>query len=117
MAEQDMEPSGADSIASGAWSRVDTANEVPGAIDSAPAALGAEPRLGAGVAGALQLALSKGYLERPGAAPAPRSQHLHLLQARHYSIEDKTYAGWVPSRVLADSCLCDKQGTPILLLH
>lgn len=53
--------------------------------------LDAEPCLGAGVAGALQLALSKGYLERAGAAPAPRSNHLHLLAAKHYSIEDKSY--------------------------
>lgn len=51
--------------------------------------LQAEPALGAGVWGALQLALSKGYLERAGAAPAPPSARSALLTARHYSIEDK----------------------------
>ncbi|XP_026314104.1 U4/U6.U5 tri-snRNP-associated protein 1 isoform X2 [Hyposmocoma kahamanoa] len=79
-----------DAGAAGAWSRVDVRRERP-AAPAASAGLDAEPRLGAGVAGALQLALSKGYLERAGAAPAPRSAHLHLLAAKHYSIEDKTY--------------------------
>ncbi|KOB67242.1 U4/U6.U5 tri-snRNP-associated protein 1 [Operophtera brumata] len=78
----------------GAWSRVDVHSEKPPDLDPAAGgegALGAEPRLGAGVAGALQLALSKGYLEKAGTQPAPKSQHLHLLAARNYSIEDKTY--------------------------
>lgn len=92
---QDFERDEADAEAAaaagaGAWSRVDVGRERPAAA-AAGAGLDAEPRLGAGVAGALQLALSKGYLERAGAAPAPRSAHLHLLAAKHYSIEDKTY--------------------------
>ncbi|XP_047986208.1 U4/U6.U5 tri-snRNP-associated protein 1 [Leguminivora glycinivorella] len=74
----------------GAWSRVDLADEAPADLLAGSAALAAEPALGHGVAGALQLALSKGYLERAGPAPAPRSALAHLLQARHYSIEDKT---------------------------
>ncbi|XP_063362502.1 U4/U6.U5 tri-snRNP-associated protein 1 [Cydia amplana] len=76
--------------AAGAWSRVDIAEEAPADLLAGGAALAAEPALGPGVAGALQLALSKGYLERAGAQPQPRSALAHLLQARHYSIEDKT---------------------------
>ncbi|XP_053613171.1 U4/U6.U5 tri-snRNP-associated protein 1 [Plodia interpunctella] len=73
----------------GAWSAVDpAAGAAAAAADFEP--LGAEPALGHGVAGALQLALSKGYLERSGQTPAPRPANHHLLAARHYSIEDKT---------------------------
>ncbi|KAG6461156.1 U4/U6.U5 tri-snRNP-associated protein 1 isoform X2 [Manduca sexta] len=75
----------------GAWSRVDVDNEKPPDLTSEGArALCSEPALGAGVAGALRLARSKGYLARaaPHHAPAARA---HLLAA-HYSIEDKTYA-------------------------
>lgn len=97
--EAEAEPAGAGAGAgagggagAGAWSCVDVRSERPAELAAGPAGgLEAEPRLGAGVAGALQLALSKGYLERAGAAPAPRSSHLHLLAAKHYSIEDKTY--------------------------
>ncbi|XP_045485427.1 U4/U6.U5 tri-snRNP-associated protein 1 [Pieris rapae] len=77
---------------SGAWSRVELGSEAPAElVAGSSVGLGAEPALGTGVAGALQVALSKGYLERAGAAPAPRSRLNHLLQAHHYSIEDKTY--------------------------
>ncbi|CAH2107920.1 unnamed protein product [Euphydryas editha] len=60
-------------------------------VRCAAVGLEAEPALGAGVAGALRLALSKGYLERAGAAPAPRPRAAAALTAHHYSIEDKTY--------------------------
>ncbi|XP_026501341.2 U4/U6.U5 tri-snRNP-associated protein 1 [Vanessa tameamea] len=77
---------------SGAWSRVDVDSEKPADIAAGAAGgLEAEPALGAGVAGALRLALSKGYLERAGAAPAPRPRTAAALTAHHYSIEDKTY--------------------------
>lgn len=76
--------------AGGAWSLVDVRSERAPARASA-SGLEAEPPLGVGVAGALRLALSKGYLERAGGAPQPRSSLLHLLQAKHYSIEDKSY--------------------------
>ncbi|CAG4966961.1 unnamed protein product [Colias eurytheme] len=77
---------------SGAWSRVDIGSEKPAdLVDGSSVGLAAEPALGAGVAGALQLALSKGYLEKNAApAAAPRAAHA-LLHAKHYSIEDKTY--------------------------
>lgn len=78
--------------ASGAWSRVDVnSDKLPDLAAGSCVGLEAEPSLGAGVWGALQLALSKGYLERTGNAPVPPSVHRHLLAARHYSIEDKTY--------------------------
>ncbi|XP_045534485.1 U4/U6.U5 tri-snRNP-associated protein 1 [Papilio machaon] len=79
--------------AAGAWSRVDVHSErAPDLAAGSSVALDAEPALGGGVAGALQLALSKGYLEKAGAAPAPRTAP-HQLAARHYSIEDKSHAG------------------------
>lgn len=53
------------------------------------AGLEAEPALGAGVAGALRLALSKGYLERAGAPPRPARPPPAL--SANYSIEDKSY--------------------------
>ena len=81
----------AESVA-GAWSRVDVGSEKPADLAAgACVGLEAEPSLGAGVWGALQLALSKGYLERAGIAPQTNSAAKHLLTARHYSIEDKTY--------------------------
>ncbi|CAG4961668.1 unnamed protein product [Parnassius apollo] len=77
----------------GAWSRVDVRSErAPDLAAGSSVALDAEPALGGGVAGALQLALSKGYLERAGTAPAPRPAP-HQLAARHYSIEDKSHTG------------------------
>ncbi|XP_059049585.1 U4/U6.U5 tri-snRNP-associated protein 1 [Achroia grisella] len=91
---EDLEPEPETSSNAGAWSRVDVGSEKPADLAAGSVVgLEAEPALGAGVAGALQLALSKGYLERAGAAPAPRSQLAHLLAARHYSIEDKALGG------------------------
>ncbi|XP_063822332.1 U4/U6.U5 tri-snRNP-associated protein 1-like [Ostrinia nubilalis] len=85
----DMEVEGAAEARGGAWSRVDVGSDQPPDIAAgASVGLEAEPALGAGVAGALRLALSKGYLERAGPAPPARAPH-HLLAARHYSIEDK----------------------------
>ncbi|XP_013181016.1 PREDICTED: U4/U6.U5 tri-snRNP-associated protein 1 [Papilio xuthus] len=84
---------GAGADGAGAWSRVDVHSErAPDLAAGSSVALDAEPALGGGVAGALQLALSKGYLEKAGAAPAPRTAP-HQLAARHYSIEDKSHAG------------------------
>lgn len=90
----DIEPEPEATSNAGAWSRVDVGSEKPPDLAAGSGVgLEAEPALGAGVAGALQLALSKGYLERAGAAPAPRSHLAHLLAARHYSIEDKALGG------------------------
>ncbi|KAI5633167.1 SART-1 family domain-containing protein [Phthorimaea operculella] len=96
--ERDMElepEQAAEPGTSGAWSRVDIEAEQPPDLLARAGATGlaAEPALGRGVAGALQLALSKGYLERAGATPQPRGVPNHLLTARNYSIEDKNYGG------------------------
>ncbi|CAG2066988.1 unnamed protein product, partial [Timema podura] len=52
--------------------------------------LDAEPDVGSGVAGALRLAISKGYLEKEDKNKPSASRFAHL-QAQNYSIEDKTY--------------------------
>uniref|UniRef100_A0A1B0CRF7 Uncharacterized protein n=2 Tax=Lutzomyia longipalpis TaxID=7200 RepID=A0A1B0CRF7_LUTLO len=54
------------------------------------AILDEEPDVSAGVAGALRLAVSKGYLERDDKNRPSNSRMAHL-QAKNYSIEDKTY--------------------------
>lgn len=53
--------------------------------------LDAEPDLGAGVGGALRLAISKGYLEKETNKRPSASRFAHL-QAQNYSIEDKAHA-------------------------
>ena len=50
----------------------------------------AEPDVGSGVAGALRLALSKGYLEKETENRPSASRFAHL-QAQNYSIEDKSH--------------------------
>ncbi|XP_054260871.1 U4/U6.U5 tri-snRNP-associated protein 1 [Macrosteles quadrilineatus] len=52
--------------------------------------LDAEPDLGAGVGGALRLAISKGYLEKETNKRPSASRFAHL-QAQNYSIEDKAH--------------------------
>lgn len=49
-----------------------------------------EPDVGSGVGAALKLAMSKGYLDKEENNRPSNSKFAHL-QARHYSIEDKTY--------------------------
>ncbi|OWR49232.1 U4/U6.U5 tri-snRNP-associated protein 1 [Danaus plexippus] len=93
---EEAEPEPESGASGGAWSRVDVRTDRPADLEhegASGAGLEAEPALGAGVAGALRLALSKGYLERDGALPAPRPTRSSLaaLAALHYSIEDKTY--------------------------
>lgn len=55
------------------------------------AILDEEPDVGAGVANALRLALSKGYLEKEEKNRPSNSKMAHL-QAKNYSIEDKSTA-------------------------
>lgn len=75
-----------------AWSRVDVKADKPADITATTSAvLDVEPSLGTGVGGALQLALSKGYLEKQGGVNNnTKNSAAHLLAARHYSIEDKS---------------------------
>ncbi len=58
-------------------------------IEKAPI-LEQEPELGSGLAGALKLAMTKGYLELEKAKPSAASKMKHL-EAKNYSIEDKNY--------------------------
>lgn len=53
--------------------------------------LDAEPDLAMGVAGALRLAVSKGYLEKETSNRPSASRFAHL-QAQNYSIDDKAHA-------------------------
>lgn len=49
-----------------------------------------EPDVGSGVSAALKLAMSKGYLDKEQ-KNRPSNTRLAHLQAKHYSIEDKSY--------------------------
>lgn len=74
----------------GAWNSVEAEELViePAALE-API-LDVEPSLGQGVGGALNLAISKGYLQIEDSNRPSASRFAHL-QAQNYSIEDKTY--------------------------
>lgn len=61
--------------------------------------LDAEPDVGAGVAGALRLAVSKGYLEKETASRPSASRFSHLA-AQNYSIDDKAHQGYVFTHLL-----------------
>ncbi|XP_046388910.1 U4/U6.U5 tri-snRNP-associated protein 1 isoform X2 [Ischnura elegans] len=74
----------------GAWAEVEM-DEGPAEVAPAEVPiLDVEPDVGSGVAGALRLAVSKGYLEREN-KNRPSASRMHHLQAQNYSIEDKTY--------------------------
>ncbi|XP_059614220.1 U4/U6.U5 tri-snRNP-associated protein 1 [Phlebotomus argentipes] len=82
----------------GTWNSVNASelemeeNSQPGPDDVGEIAiLDEEPDVSAGVAGALRLAVSKGYLERDD-KNRPSNTRMAHLQAKNYSIEDKTYA-------------------------
>uniref|UniRef100_A0A1B6D1V5 U4/U6.U5 tri-snRNP-associated protein 1 n=2 Tax=Clastoptera arizonana TaxID=38151 RepID=A0A1B6D1V5_9HEMI len=74
----------------GGWNDVEM-DDKP--VDIAPIEahiLDAEPDLGTGVAGALRMAVSKGYLEKESNKRPSASRFAHL-QAQNYSIEDKAH--------------------------
>lgn len=80
----------------GTWTSVDldkptksSAPVVHEIISEAPI-LDEEPDVGSGVAAALQLAMSKGYLDKEDNNRPSTSRFAHL-QAKNYSIEDKTH--------------------------
>ncbi|KAG5674371.1 hypothetical protein PVAND_004345 [Polypedilum vanderplanki] len=80
----------------GKWNTVDP-NEEPKLAEGVPivepedvAILDEEPDIGAGVANALKLAMSKGYLEKEETNRPSNSRFAHL-QAQHYSIDDKAH--------------------------
>lgn len=81
--------------AAGTWNSVNTEQEQEELGSSAVpvddvAILDEEPDVASSVAGALQLAQSKGYLEREESNRPSNARFAHL-QAQNYSIEDKNY--------------------------
>lgn len=82
----------------GKWNNVDP-NEEPKLVEGVPpppveledvAILDEEPDVASGVANALKLAMSKGYLEKDDSNRPSNTRFAHL-QAQHYSIEDKAH--------------------------
>lgn len=86
-----MSPTHETSAKEGSWSKVTDTPEVsvPAAVATAPI-LEDEPNIGWGVSGALKLAMSKGYLEKEDQNRPSSSRFAHL-QAKNYSIEDKSF--------------------------
>lgn len=76
---------------SSGWNSVDP-NVKPEVVHIDPEVpiLDEEPDVSAGVGAALKLAMSKGYLEKED-NNRPSNSRLAHLQAKHYSIEDKSY--------------------------
>lgn len=75
----------------GRWNSVDpnASNEADSVKNEIPI-LDEEPDVGSGVGAALKLAMSKGYLDKEQ-NNRPSNSRLAHLQAKHYSIEDKSY--------------------------
>lgn len=57
--------------------------------DNAPVILDEEPDVGSGMAAALKLAMSKGYLEKEEKKRVALSKAAQELKAQRYTIEDK----------------------------
>ncbi|KAK6640297.1 hypothetical protein RUM44_011983 [Polyplax serrata] len=74
----------------GAWNEVELEDNSNELLPKEVPILDAEPDVGSGVAGALRLALSKGYLEKETENRPSASRFAHL-QAQNYSIEDKSH--------------------------
>uniref|UniRef100_A0A6M2DL00 Putative snrnp associated protein n=1 Tax=Xenopsylla cheopis TaxID=163159 RepID=A0A6M2DL00_XENCH len=89
--EAHLSPTHETSAKEGSWSKVTDTPEVsvPAAVATAPI-LEDEPNIGWGVSGALKLAMSKGYLEKEDQNRPSSSRFAHL-QAKNYSIEDKSF--------------------------
>ncbi|XP_026282072.1 U4/U6.U5 tri-snRNP-associated protein 1 [Frankliniella occidentalis] len=74
----------------GAWNEVE-GDEQPAEVETTETPiLDPEPDLGGGMAGALRLAVSKGYLEKEILKRPSASRFAHL-QAQNYSIDDKAH--------------------------
>ncbi|KAJ8973340.1 hypothetical protein NQ317_004652 [Molorchus minor] len=74
------------------WNSVDPTNQGIDSTQIVPQVqiLDEEPDVSTGVGAALKLAMSKGYLDKEQ-NNRPSNSRLAHLQAKHYSIEDKTY--------------------------
>ncbi|BES94476.1 U4 U6.U5 tri-snRNP-associated protein [Nesidiocoris tenuis] len=75
----------------GGWNDVDMEERLVETKQIEGAILDAEPDLGSGVAGALRLAVSKGYLEKETTS-RPSASRISQLAAQNYSIDDKAHA-------------------------
>lgn len=93
--EEDLNDNGVDGE-HGQWNAVDPDeqqdHEMDGSDVEEVAILDEEPDVASGVAAALQLAMSKGYLEKEDSNRPSNTRFAHL-QAKHYSIEDKAHEG------------------------
>lgn len=74
------------------WNSVDPneVHEVPQIVPQEVQILDEEPDVSTGMGAALKVAMSKGYLDKEQ-SNRPSNSRLAHLQAKHYSIEDKTY--------------------------
>lgn len=74
------------------WNSVDPneVHEVPQIVPQEVQILDEEPDVSTGMGAALKVAMSKGYLDKEQ-NNRPSNSRLAHLQAKHYSIEDKTY--------------------------
>lgn len=72
-------------------------------IDNATVILDEEPDVGSGMAAALKLAMSKGYLEKEEKKRIVISKSAQELQAQRYTIEDKAAYNYFVF------CLCEIQ--------
>lgn len=94
--EENAEDEEAEEIRRGKWNAVDP-NDEPKLMEGIQnyehddaAILDEEPDVASGVAAALQLAMSKGYIEKEDNNRPSNSRFAHL-QAQNYSIDDKTH--------------------------
>lgn len=93
-AEETAEPMDEEEPITGTWNSVNPDLELPPAekiLDIAEVAiLDEEPDVSTGMGAALKLAVSKGYLEKED-LNRPSNTRMAHLQAKNYSIEDKTH--------------------------
>ncbi|XP_064483898.1 U4/U6.U5 tri-snRNP-associated protein 1-like [Ornithodoros turicata] len=89
--EENPEEAPPDILVKGAWNEVDI-DERPAEIEDheKKPILEEEPDVSVGVAGALQLAFKKGYIEKDDKNPTGTTKFSHL-QAQSYTIEEKFY--------------------------
>ncbi|CAB3375524.1 Hypothetical predicted protein [Cloeon dipterum] len=74
----------------GTWNEVEVDDTPVDILPPEAPILEEEPDVGSGVAGALRLAVSKGYLEKE-TSNKPSNSRMNHLQAQNYSIDDKNY--------------------------
>lgn len=83
-------PSDEDKEVRGTWNEVEVEDLPIDIVALEAPILEEEPDVSSGVAGALRLAVSKGYLEKDD-SNRPSISNMNHLKAQNYSIEDKNY--------------------------